>query len=90
MCRIMDRVNGIQMAIGANFIEVFRYFLTKTDIKTEAYESMYIFRGGVIMMLSFTKDIVYLDGLVRVHNFLRAIVVNGKYDALDLLFEKLI
>lgn len=89
MCRIMNRVNGIQMAIGgANFIEVFRYFLTKTDIKTEAYESTRrIFRGGVITgCYPFTKDIVYLDGLVRVHNFLRAIVVNGKYDVLNLLF----
>ncbi len=34
----------------------------------------------------FTKDIVYLEGLLRVHNFLRAIVANGRADCLKLLF----
>ena len=34
----------------------------------------------------FTKDIVYLDGLLRVHNFLRSIVSSGRIDCLRLLF----
>jgi len=34
----------------------------------------------------FTKDIVYLDGLIRVHNFLRALVANGRADCMLLLF----
>ena len=34
----------------------------------------------------FTKDIVYLDGLLRVHNFLRAAVAAGRSDCLQLLF----
>jgi len=34
----------------------------------------------------FTKDIVYLDGLIRIHNFLRSIVSTGRADCLRLLF----
>ena len=34
----------------------------------------------------FTKDIVYLDGLVRIHNFIRAVVSRGRNDVLELLF----
>jgi len=34
----------------------------------------------------FTKDIVYLEGLADVHNFLRLAVAKGKFDYLDLLF----
>jgi len=34
----------------------------------------------------FTKDIVYLDGLIRVHNFLRIMVSQGRADLMDLLF----
>jgi hypothetical protein len=34
----------------------------------------------------FTKDVVYLDGLLRVHNFLRAAVLAERSDCLHLLF----
>ena len=34
----------------------------------------------------FTKDVVYLDGLVRIHNFIRAVVSRGRNDVLELLF----
>ena len=34
----------------------------------------------------FTKDGVYLDGLLRVHNFLRAAVTAGRSDCIRLLF----
>jgi hypothetical protein len=34
----------------------------------------------------FTKDVVYLDGLLRVHNFLRAAVSAGRTDCIRLLF----
>ena len=39
-------------------------------------------RGGVV----FTKDVVYLDGLLRVHDFLRSVVAGGRADLLLLLF----
>ncbi|MFL2982884.1 MAG: flavohemoglobin expression-modulating QEGLA motif protein [Candidatus Neomarinimicrobiota bacterium] len=90
MYRIMDRVEAIQMSIeGADFIEVYRYFLDRSKLKTEAFENARrIFRGGVITgRYPFTKDMVYLDGLVRVYNFIRAVISRGRNDVLKLLFS---
>ena len=87
--RLSDRVVAIQMAIdGADFIEVYRYYLQKAANKEQAFESTRrVFRGGVITGgAPFTKDIVYLDGLLRVHNFLRVVVSAGRADVLPLLF----
>ena len=89
MKRVMDRVEATQMAIdGADFIQVFRFFLERSRLKTEAFENARrIFRGGVMTgCYPFTKDIVYLDGLVRIHNFIRAVVSRGRTDVLELLF----
>jgi len=89
MRRIMDRVEAIEMAIdGADFIQVYRFFLERSRLKTEAFENARrIFRGGVMSGGSpFTKDIVYLDGLVRIHNFIRAVISRGRNDVLELLF----
>ena len=74
MYRISDRVIAIQMAKdGANFIDVYRFFLKRSKIKSQAFDdARRVFRGGVISgETPFTKDIVYLDGLVRIHNFLK-------------------
>ena len=87
--RLADRVIAIQMAIdGADFLEVYRYFLERTGRKNQAFENTRrVFRGGVLTGgAPFTKDIVYLDGLLRVHNFLRTIVASGRADVLRLLF----
>ena len=89
MRRIMNRVEAIQMAIdGADFIQVYRFFLERSRLKTEAFENARrIFRGGVMTGgAPFTKDIVYLDGLVRIHNFMRAVISRGRHDVLELLF----
>ena len=46
-----------------------------------------IFRGGVLTGgAPFTKDVVYLDGLLRVHDFLRSVIAAGRADVLMLLF----
>ena len=87
--RLSDRILAIQMAVdGADFIEVYNYYLGQTDSKDQAYESTRrVFRGGVMTGgAPFTKDIVYLDGLIRVHNFLRIMVAEGRADLMDLLF----
>ena len=89
MNRVLDRVLAIQMAIdGADFIEVYRFFLSRTQLKTEAYESTRrIFRGGVLTgRYPFTKDIVYLDGMVRINNFCRTAVSRGRNDVIESLF----
>ncbi len=87
--RLADRIIAIQMAIeGADFVDVFRYFLERVSSADQAFENARrVFRGGVITGgAPFTKDIVYLDGLLRVHNFLRAAVAAGRSDCLQLLF----
>ncbi|WP_299877566.1 flavohemoglobin expression-modulating QEGLA motif protein [uncultured Cocleimonas sp.] len=89
MRRLSDRVLGIQMAIdGADFIEVFRFFENRLDNEEQAYENARrVFRGGVITGgAPFTKDIVYLDGLLRMHSFLRAIVDTKRVDCFPLIF----
>jgi len=87
--RLSDRVLAIQHAIdGADFIDVYRFFLERTDHPEQSYQNAKrVFRGGVISGgAPFTKDIVYLEGLADVHNFLRLAVAKGKFDYLDLLF----
>ncbi len=87
--RLAERVLAIHMASeGADFIEVYRFFVDRGVGREQAFEnSRRVFRGGLITGgAPFTKDSVYLDGLVRVHNFLRAVVANHRTDCLQLLF----
>lgn len=88
--RLTDRVMAIQMAIdGADFIQVYEYFLERSGGRREqSFENTRrVFRGGVLTGgTPFTKDIVYLEGLLRVHNFLRTTVSLGRSDLLHLLF----
>jgi len=87
--RLADRILAIQMAIdGADFLDVYRYFLDRTGTERQAYEnSRRVFRGGVLSGgAPFTKDGVYLEGLVRVINFLKAIATSGRADCFRLLF----
>ena len=87
--RLSDRIIAVQMAIdGADFIEVYRFYKEKNARKEDAFENTRrVFRGGVLTGgAPFTKDIVYLDGLLNVHNFLRTIVSEGRADLLPLLF----
>jgi uncharacterized protein (TIGR02421 family) len=87
--RLADRILAIQMSIeGADFLEVYGYFLDRIGNESQAYENTRrVFRGGVLTGgAPFTKDGVYLEGLIRVHNFLKAIAANGRADCLKLLF----
>lgn len=87
---------------GADFIEVYHHLLdrirqttsrqadqaTSRQQKEAAFEqTRRVFRGGVLSGgAPFTKDVVYLDGLLRVHDFLRTLVAAGRADVLQLLF----
>tara|TARA_B100000073_G_scaffold166298_1_gene137671 strand:- start:5696 stop:6940 length:1245 start_codon:yes stop_codon:yes gene_type:complete len=89
MYRISDRVIAINMAIdGANFIDIYRFFLKRAGIKSQAFEdSRRVFRGGIVSGgIPFTKDIVYLDGLIRVHNLLKIAISKGRTDIIETLF----
>jgi hypothetical protein len=67
---------------------VYRFFLERGLSEDQAYESARrVFRGGVLTGgAPFVKDAVYLDGLLRVTNFLRSVVAQGRADCLLLLF----
>lgn len=87
--RIALRVIGVDMAInGANFIEVFEYFKDNKQSDAESYSSAQrIFRGGDTRgKVAFTKDSVYLDGLLRVHSFFRWAMKNHKLNLSHVLF----
>ncbi|HIK43714.1 MAG TPA: DUF1704 domain-containing protein [Leptolyngbyaceae cyanobacterium M65_K2018_010] len=87
--RLADRVFAIQMAIeGADFLQVYQYFLDRTGKPDQAFESARrVFRGGVITGgAPFTKDVVYIYGLLQVSTAIRAIFSAGRADCLFLLF----
>ena len=87
--RLSGRVIAIQMAIeGADFKEVFDFFVGRNVEREQAYENTRrVFRGGVISGgAPFTKDMVYLNGLLRVHNFIRTAVKLRRSDLIRVLF----
>lgn len=89
MRRLADRVFAIQMAIeGGDFLDVYRYFLERTGHPDQAFENARrVFRGGVVSGgAPFTKDVVYLFGLLQVSNTIRATFATGRADVLRLLF----
>ncbi len=88
--RLAHRVMAIDMAMnGADFKEVFEFYISKVCDEDEAYENTRrIFRGGVISGgAPFTKDMVYLNGLLRVHNYMRSVVKLGRADLIRLAFS---
>lgn len=74
MKRISLRILAIDMAIhGADFVEVFRFFLDAGQPPGESFASAQrVFRGVPLGGgAAFTKDTVYLHGLLAVHTFFR-------------------
>lgn len=89
--RLADRVIAIEMAAnGADFLDLFAFFRERADgdAPFEAFENARrVVRGGVISGgAPFTKDSVYLQGLIEVHNYLRTAVRAGDPAYIRLLF----
>jgi uncharacterized protein (TIGR02421 family) len=87
--RLSDRVLAIQIATeGADFLDLYRFFLERNDEPAQAFENARrVVRGGLVEGgAPFTKDGVYLDGLIRVHDFLRVAVRIDRADVMPLLF----
>lgn len=89
--RLADRVIAIHMsAEGADFIELYNFFRerSETDAPFEAFESARrVVRGGLVEGGGpFTKDSVYLQGLLEVHNYLRTAIRAGDAGYIRLLF----
>lgn len=89
LLRLTQRVVGVARAEGgADFLEVYRFFLSKDYDPREAYRyTARIFRGGLSRGGNpFTKDLCYLRGLLQVVSFLRLAAKGGRMDRVPLLF----
>src|SRR5262249_11026297 len=87
--RLTDRILAVKMAEdGASFLDLYEYFRAHDHEPTAAYDCAFrVCRGGRVEGgAPFTKDVVYLDGLLRVSNFLRATLVRGHSDFVEVLF----
>jgi uncharacterized protein (TIGR02421 family) len=74
MERIAQRIIAVDLALnGADFFDVFRHFLDSGQPETESFNAtMRVFRGAPLTGGgAFTKDSVYLDGMLEVHTFFR-------------------
>ncbi len=81
MKRISLRIIAIDMALnGADFIEVFRFFQSHGQTDADSFASAArVFRGAPVTGgAAFTKDTVYLHGLLSVHTFFRWALKNRK------------
>jgi uncharacterized protein (TIGR02421 family) len=87
--RISLRILGIELALsGADFIEVFRFFLEQGRDAADSYNSTArIFRGVPLSGgYAFAKDTVYLHGLLSVHTFFRWALRGRRLSLLRRLF----
>ena len=87
--RIALRVIAVKMALdGADFIETFKFFLDAGQSEVESVRSTQrIFRGGAVKGgIVFTKDAVYLQGLLEVHTFLRVAIRDNRPELIRNLF----
>ncbi len=89
MKRISLRIQAIDMALGgADFVEVFRFFREHGQNEIDSFTSaMRVFRGAPTSGgAAFTKDTVYLHGLLAVHTFFRWALKAGKLELARHLF----
>ena len=74
MKRVSLRIEAVALALeGADFVQVFHYFLDAGQDEVESFSSAQrVFRGVPLTGgAAFTKDTVYLRGLIGVHTFFR-------------------
>lgn len=89
MKRVSLRIEAVAMALdGADFVEVFRYFLGAGQNEIESFSSAQrVFRGVPLTGgAAFTKDTVYLRGLIGVHTFFRRALRERKLHLCRMLF----
>jgi uncharacterized protein (TIGR02421 family) len=87
--RLALRIIAVKHVIeGADFVEVFRYFLRAGQSEDESARSAArVFRGGDPHgRIAFTKDVVYLHGLIGVHTFLRRAIFDSRIELIPRLF----
>lgn len=86
--RLANRVLLVDMAEqGASFVDLYRHLVERGAPEREAYlDAQRVCRGGLVGGgAPFTKDTVYLAGLLDVQAFLSAVVREGFRDEMELL-----
>ena len=89
MKRVSLRIEAVAMALdGADFMQVFRYFIDAGQDQVESFTSAQrVFRGvPTTGGCAFTKDTVYLRGLIGVHTFFRWALKQRKLRLCRMLF----
>ncbi len=89
MKRISLRIIAVDMALsGASFLDVFDFFESSGQSPTDSFTSAQrVFRGAPLGGgAAFTKDTVYLHGLLSVHTFFRWALRNRRLRLCRLLF----
>lgn len=87
--RLNNRVLAVDKAeAGADFYEVFEWLRTEGyPEETCFWNTQRVFRGGTLEGgAPFTKDIVYMKGIVQNYNFLHAALVKGRPELIRWLF----
>ncbi|HET6604824.1 MAG TPA: flavohemoglobin expression-modulating QEGLA motif protein [Xanthomonadaceae bacterium] len=87
--RISLRILAIDLALsGADFVEVFGFFLDSGQTEADSFASAQrVFRGCPLHGgIAFTKDTVYLHGLLSVHTFFRWTLKHRRMKLTRLLF----
>ncbi|MDX1949734.1 MAG: DUF1704 domain-containing protein [Rickettsiales bacterium] len=88
--RIAQRIIALDKAInGADFLDIFKFFIENGDTNEEAYMSaMRIFRGGKPKGgIVFFKDGVYIKGMLEVFSFFMNSMEENKLNNLKVLFS---
>jgi len=88
MQALTDRITAINMVEnGANFIELFQFYMEKGNSKEESYaRTMRVFRGSTVTGGPFTKDLVYNKGFILIYNYIRLAIQKGSLSKIPLLF----
>ncbi|MFW7379161.1 MAG: tyrosine/phenylalanine carboxypeptidase domain-containing protein [Oligoflexus sp.] len=87
--RLALRVVAIDMALqGADFVEVYQFFCERgQSVESSFYATARVFRGGNPRgVVAFTKDIVYVAGLLRVFNHFRSAILKKDLNLIDMVF----
>ncbi|MBI1859693.1 MAG: DUF1704 domain-containing protein [Deltaproteobacteria bacterium] len=86
LCHRIQAIDKVEA--GADFIELYRWYRDRCESDSEAfYATQRVFRGAPLTGgAPFTKDVVYLGGLLGIYNFLRIAVKTQNH----LLIESLV
>lgn len=89
MLKITNRVIALdKIREGANFIDVYRYFIDCGLAEEDSYkQTVRLFRGSTPTGGPFTKDLAYAKGFVLIYNFLRFAISQHHVEAIHLLFS---